>query len=364
MRSKTLHGAACALAVLGATFFLPCALHAQTNSTETSAPALAAFYPFPDAVPANTMTMEMVGTPVVIEGIITGYNASTGDRVPHRLWLVDKSESSPGVQIVYWPDVAAAVHGRRGPAAGMRVSAKGELGEYKGVLQVRIQNPRMIRLEGNGDADKPWSPPGQHSANGSGTMTVADALEAPIGTNVTLHAKVLSFRASTAERAPSSLKIGDDSGAIDVIFYADMVPSLPEELRTPGTEVVVSAMRQEFRGNAQLKLTRPNGIRTKAEADAATGGNGTTPVLAVDVDEIPAGHAAAISGSVLSIVAGTNGAHYAAVKDATGTTIVRIDPEHAALAEKLAPGAAVTARGTIAFDTLRAQPVLAATAIE
>lgn len=107
-----------------------------------------AFTPFPGGVAPESLSTAQLGQDVVVNGTIREAVPSRASNVPTQLTLT-RDGHEPRFVIVYWEGSFAEVQGVRGtPPVGARVSVRGELGEHRGALQVRVNRGDQIRIEG------------------------------------------------------------------------------------------------------------------------------------------------------------------------------------------------------------------------
>lgn len=96
-------------------------------------------------VPAAQISRAQVGNFVALSGEIAKYTPPSDQRTPHVLRLIDRTQDP--LEIIYWPDAAAAIHAQQGqPRVGAKVSVAGTLADYQGRLQIRVNRPEQISL--------------------------------------------------------------------------------------------------------------------------------------------------------------------------------------------------------------------------
>lgn len=100
-------------------------------------------------VPAAQISRAQVGSFVALNGDIARYTPPSDQRTPHILRLIDRPQDP--LEIIYWPDAAAAIHSQHGqPRLGAKVSVAGTLADYQGRLQIRVNRPEQISF-GSGE---------------------------------------------------------------------------------------------------------------------------------------------------------------------------------------------------------------------
>lgn len=341
---------------------------AKPNPTPNPAHVSAHFEPFPGGVDPATLTKERIGDNIVVTGTIVKFDPSTGDRVPHRITLFEEGDRV--FEVVYWPDVAARVHGEHGemPFVGQKISVKGKLGEYRDKLQIRLGNPKTIRLQGFNGSDEPpaESAPASVAIDTDGVLSVSQALALPDSSKaLTVEGEVVNFKGSWAEKAPNLLKIKDAENEIEIVFFPNENITAPEELLQPGAKVQVLARRSDFNGKTQLKMMPGKEILPAGAKSAAASGGPVSPdriVNSGDLDTEHLGKTVTVAGTLEAIVPATEG-RYAVVRDRDGVVFVFIGPElngNADLDSKLSNGNRLKVKGEVEFSQLRSQLVVVA----
>ncbi|MDX2177425.1 MAG: hypothetical protein SF028_13245 [Candidatus Sumerlaeia bacterium] len=347
---------------------------AAPAGTETAAKSTAPFAAFDGAVAADTLTRDMMGKQLAITGTIAKYEASTGDRVPFRLTLVDR-ETDP-VMVVYWPDVAPRIHGTEGkePEVGLQVSVRGALSDYRGVMQVRVANPNNLRIQGltaagEDEGGAKLKTALKALATGGDKLTVSEALAKEPGSGmVTVFGEVESFRAAWNDRAPNIITVTDGEASLDVVYFSNEIESMPEELTKPGAMIRAKGVRSDFQGKKQLRVRNAEAVAMAdaaeggAAADAAAAMGGDTPALTTSV-----GLTRSLEGKEVAMAAtltrlnDTPAGTFLVLKDDDGVAVAFLDKELAAtegLRERLVTGSKLLVAGKGEFSRLRSQMVL------
>ncbi len=341
---------------------------AKPTPTPNPAHVNAAFVPFDGGVDPSTLTKEQLGNNIVVTGNVVKFEPSIGERVPHRITMFEEGDRV--FEVVYWPDVASRVHGDNEamPFIGQKLSVKGKIGEYRDKLQIRISNPKAIRLQGFNGSDQPpaEAPQVAAAANADGILTVTQVLALPDSSKpLTVEGEVASFKASWADRAPNLLKLTDSESEIEVVFFPNDNVTAPEELLKSGSKVRVEARRSDFNGKTQLKMLpgkeiRPAGSGPAPGAEAGGTVNPDRIVNSGDLDTIHIGKTVTVAGTLEGIVPASEG-RYAVVRDRDGVFFVFISPEltgNADLDAKLANGNRLKVKGEVEFSKLRSQLVV------
>jgi len=252
------------IAAAGATFagipMIPGGMSLATAQEAT------AFVPFEGAVPASTVTSAQIGQTVTIEGSVVDFIESRAERTPHQMVLAKNGEQS--VMVIYWQDLSAALHGDKGaPKPGTRVSAKGQLSDYRGNIQLRVRTADQIRIEGyaavasGAPAAPAPRPPAAPAAEAvpkpgeDGYFTAADLPRmGPLkGGMLSLRGQTTGFRASWSETAPNVIEVAEGPNKIEVVYWTTPGETAPD-FSKPGTPIYATGTFQEYRERLQLKV--------------------------------------------------------------------------------------------------------------
>ncbi len=210
---------------------------------------------FPGSVSAEEITRGDLGKTVTIYGEIKSLSPSRGDRVPHSLFVTDREADN--LAVIFWPDIQASILPQNQlPPAGTMMTAKGELSDYRGTLQIRIRSSEQIAFLNldtpNADISSSSTPP---EANADGYYSPADiaALKDFQGRDLSMKGPVLSFREAWNERAPNIIKIGEDGQEIEVVFWAEL-STIDSKLQETGNIVYATGTFQDYQGRLQLAV--------------------------------------------------------------------------------------------------------------
>ncbi len=95
-------------------------------------------------VDIGVLNMTTIGRKVRLQGIVTEYQTPPRERWPHSIILEDHSGS---IQIVYWDDVADGIAPEHRPQVGQPLEIRGIVGEYRGVLQLRVDSSEQVNRQ-------------------------------------------------------------------------------------------------------------------------------------------------------------------------------------------------------------------------
>lgn len=260
-----------------------------------------------DATPIGSLSNSMQGQEVTISGEVTQFRASTYDRMPNRLTVTDATGS---VTTVIWPDVFTQLS--PAPAQGTPVTIRGEVGEYRGELQVQVDAVAdVVSVGGSTPAPVASAPAAAAPVAVAGDTTPLNTISVAMdGQAVVIEGVIENIRPSGNPSAPNTLTLRDASGTGTAVIWPEVwmllnpPPQQGQRLRGSGTV-------GEFRGNAQVALRDAAQITVSdasgqslstapAEASAPPADSGTpAPAAAGEPVEIAV---AAIDGTVIGQV--------------------------------------------------------------
>ncbi len=361
----------------------------------TSAEA-AAFQPFPGAIAADSITRDMLGQEVVLQGKVVEVFESTAERTPTQLTLVQR-DTNP-LKVIYWLDTAPLIQGEKGaPKVGTQLSVKGQLTDYKGTLQVRVRSADQIRIDGykSAAAAPPAStpqdrtlPPGASPPGEDGYYTIKQLsqMEPLLGKKISFKGKVTSYRASWSETAPNIINFKEGSSELEIVYWTSPGDKVAD-FSKPGTEVYVTGGFAKYRERVQIKvddlanlsnkplpderLADPTivremptsakdgwpGMKPKTEpvaAAAETAKEGTVMRLR-DISVKQEGHMVKVEGAVQRVVTEADGSRAVVIRDQSGFIRVNLP---ATDKKEYNPGETMSALGKVRLDKLRGAPVI------
>lgn len=92
------------------------------------------------------LNFSVIGKTVLIRGIVTEYipHDPTKSNYPGQIFVADQTGN---VRVVFWTEVREGLEATGlEPTAGSAVEIIGEVSEYKGELQIKLNNPDQIRI--------------------------------------------------------------------------------------------------------------------------------------------------------------------------------------------------------------------------
>lgn len=276
-----------------------------------------------EVVPVELISASPLGERVSVEGKVRSFRPSSRPNVPNSFLLQDNSGS---VRVAVWPSVFDQVAGRDRLGDGAAARVRGKVAEFRGVRELHVEQPEDLVITDPGAAPGVPPPPSSPGAQTSptpegevieGITSTATLGKGDVGKTVTVSGRVVSARRPANERAPYILKVQDESGSVDVVFWENLASQLtPERKAEIGEMVQVRGEVGEFRGAVQLRLASAEDLKTPRShpelfAAGATpkGANNTTspgagvpapPPLATadDVSTVPLGSRVRIRGQV------------------------------------------------------------------
>lgn len=82
-----------------------------------------------------------IGNRVRVRGTVATFEPSDNPRLPHRVTLKDATGE---IEVIYWAKVAEQIAESERPAVNLPLQAIGEVTEFRGKLQVRVDEPAGI----------------------------------------------------------------------------------------------------------------------------------------------------------------------------------------------------------------------------
>lgn len=264
------------------------------------------------------ITQDKLGQMVELQGTVRSFQPSRSERAPNSFKLEDSAGS---IRVAIWPDVFSKISQNTAIRDGAKVNVKGKVAEFRGALEIHVNSPNDIQVEGASTTPPstatPAARPASQQATSSpapagGVTPIAQITNDKIGQKFTVQGTVTSARRPTSERAPYILKVKDASGSIDVVFWQDLADKLSDAQKANEGDVVrVTGTLGEYRGSLQLKPQSPSDIQTEktnpelkntgpsAGTQSPQAGAVTAP--ATEFASAPEGTAIEVSGKVLKV---------------------------------------------------------------
>lgn len=226
--------------------------------------------PLANAIDARLVSKEMIGTTQAVRGRILEVQPSTHPRMPNRLII----RRDPQLSIIYYPDVAEAIEKQLGkPKAGMWVYARGPVGEWRGLMEMRVSKGGAIRFYSS-DTEASTLPVVIESVEALESIRFNaprvvikdfdDHLEKP----ARVIGQVVAYQLPSSERAPHVIKFSDGTGDIDVVYW-DIAPDVDQRALRPGTRLEIQGTAGRYRDRKQLRIRDPRDIRVITGDEAA-----------------------------------------------------------------------------------------------
>ncbi len=141
----------------------------------------------------------------------------------------------------------------------MHLWVYGKTSEYRGARQLEVEQPNFLMIAPN-------SPRGarlaaQNQAQGPIEVSIGAITLATIGRDVTIQGRVREYVPSTRPRVPSRVVVEDDTGEIEVVYWAEVSENLQSEhAPAVGSMIRISGRVGEFRESLQLRVSSPSHI--------------------------------------------------------------------------------------------------------
>lgn len=203
---------------------------------------------------------DYLGQRVTITAPIAEYKTPWNDRAPHTLSLNDGTGS---VDVVFWTDMADQMN-LDGLKAGAKVTATGMAQSYKERLQLRLDAPGKLLVDGASIAKAGAAPVATAVAPAASATVVAPAADGSvpaasvgsyIGQDVTVVGSVKAVREAWNEKAPNIVTLADDSGSVEVVFWSQVRDALAPGIAAEGSRLRITGKAEEFKGKAQIKVS-------------------------------------------------------------------------------------------------------------
>ncbi|MCX7626594.1 MAG: OB-fold nucleic acid binding domain-containing protein [Candidatus Sumerlaeaceae bacterium] len=265
------------------------------------------------------IAQDKVGQVVELQGTVKSFQPSRSERAPNSFKLEDSAGS---IRVAIWPDVFSKISQNASLRDGAKVKVKGKVAEFRGALEIHVNSPSDVQIEG-GTTPAPAASVSPNPASGTqpvvtsappaaGITPIAQISNDKIGQKFTIQGTVSSARRPSTERAPYILKVKDATGSIDVVFWQDFANKLSEAQKPNEGDVVrVTGTLGEYRGSLQLKPQSPADIQTektnpelKKAAPSAGAQNpqaGATTAPAPDFSSAQEGTILEVSGKVVKV---------------------------------------------------------------
>jgi len=323
------------------------------SKDESAAPPLPAGVLTPGAVD-NSQMDETVTIQGQVEQVEPAWNATA----PHSIFLQGPDGT---LRVVYWSKVADSLDSRI-PVPGRWLRIKGEVGEFRGELQLKVDHSKDIELidstlPSNGATTK-VAVKGKASAASSRSSQENPLVLAPrdigrdqLGDYVDVKGKIVDFEGSWQPSAPNKVTLSDGTGNILVVYWPDLAQRLkPEQKPQIGKSMRAVGRLDEYRGEIQVKVSSAKNIIPLGN-DKPTQKTGLKPML-VSIDSITRDYLdiqVAIKGAITRI-AEVNGGRILEVTDSSGSISVPLWDDVAQNCpdeKEISKGAEVLVRGVV-----------------
>jgi DNA/RNA endonuclease YhcR with UshA esterase domain len=225
----------------------------------------------PGVLSPGHLNASMKNQTVTVKGTVKEYKAAWNDRAPNSITLQDQSGS---VRVVYWSKVADALG--RIPKQGQLLSIKGQVSEFKGNIQLNVNNASDIKDSSSVSKSKACSIAAapQLNANSavlpSGVLSPGQIDASMKNQTVTVKGTVKEYKAAWNDRAPNSITLQDQSGSVRVVYWSKVADALGQaRLPKEGQLLTIKGQVSEFKGNFQLKVKNASDIMSSGMQSSA-----------------------------------------------------------------------------------------------
>lgn len=190
--------------------------------------------------PAGAVTRAMAGKTIKVTGRVAQIQApEAGSRAPHEVTLQDDGKD---VCFVYWDAVASLLDDGNKPFVGALMTVKGQVNEYKGKLQIKIEDPADLTLVDVRPASTPQVDPARELGIGSIKPSMA-------GRAVTVRGELGEPRSI---RGGVVYPLSDGSGSIMLVLWDKTVSGPVRDDLSAGSHVVVSGKVTKYKGDLEV----------------------------------------------------------------------------------------------------------------
>jgi DNA/RNA endonuclease YhcR with UshA esterase domain len=199
------------------------------------------------------VTAAMVGKTVKVSGRVTQVKEpEAGSKAPYEVAL---QEGDKQVVVVYWDTVARHLDDSSKPVVGALMTAKGQVNEYKGRLQIKIGNSADLTLVDVTPASKPQVEPAREV--GIGTITTA-----MVGKRCTVKGTLGEARSI---KGGVIYPMTDGSGSVKLVLWDKSVSGPGRDALAAGCKVVATGEIVEYKGDLELVPASIEAIRIEAK---------------------------------------------------------------------------------------------------
>ncbi len=202
--------------------------------------------------PISSITPSMKSQQVRVRGEVTNVKPSWKPTAPTTVTIQDQGGS---IDVVYWHDVEKQLSPNQRPRVGATMEASGEVDEFQGRLQVKVDSPRDSVVEGIAALPTPLS----------GKVDIRSITRNNIGQRVTISGTIT--RAYSVSGG-TLLTVTDNTGNITVPLWDAVAQKLADmSLLEEGTEVTISGtiVLYEPRQELQIQVASPEDVIFKAD---------------------------------------------------------------------------------------------------
>lgn len=274
------------------------------------------------------ITSSMNKQSVTVQGMVKTYKASGNERAPSTIILHDSAGNS--IDIVYW-NLVSDVLGWT-PSKGQALRIKGEVGEYRGNLQIKVRNASDIIDVMKAPVSTPLAPRKPKMVPGVVRKTTIQGIPVELnlsqikadnlGNLVKVRGKVVDIKPSWKETAPTTVTISDGVSQVDIVYWKDLDDQLPSDKKPEvGARCVAIGKLSEFRGKMQVKVEEVDNIQVKKQKPLLSGNKQNKHMNISDINHEYLNVPINIKGRITGII-NIGGGRLVKITDDTGTITV------------------------------------------
>jgi RecJ-like exonuclease len=206
-----------------------------------------------DILVLKAVDRSKLGQIVRVRGKVANFRASWNERAPNIMTI---SEGTSSLPIVYWQDIAEQLKPEQQPKIGEFVEVKGTVNEYRNQLQLRLFDPKNLRVVPPEELAQIASVP-TPAPTPRQITPISQITKSSIGKKVSIQGNITATRAVSGG---TLLTITDSSGNIVVPFWNSIATGVKDRDQiTKGAHIVLQgtvALYERF-DRLEIQLDSP-----------------------------------------------------------------------------------------------------------
>jgi DNA/RNA endonuclease YhcR with UshA esterase domain len=206
--------------------------------------------------PISSLTHDSLRQEVTIVGKVANARKIPGDNSPYILTISDNTGS---IDVVFWVALADRLSDAQKAEVGDKVKITGELGEYRGNLQIRLEKPENLKTEKSAPGEFTRTAPAASSQpRPIQRLKLSQVATASVGQRVQIEGTVLSIELLAGGRR---IVVKDYSGSATILLW-DSAEGLKPEIRAlrPSGQIKVVGTIAASGESKVVTVTRPEEI--------------------------------------------------------------------------------------------------------